>query len=228
MYKYLLWDIDGTILDFLASEEYAIKTLFKQYNIGECTDQMLKVYSEINAKNWQKLEKGEISKSFMLVERFREFFGLYEIDKSIAESFNKDYQITLGDHLVFTDNALEVLEAQKGRYILAAVTNGTKVAQTKKLTSSGLDKIFDYIFISEDVGFEKPSQEYFNHVFDIMGIVDKSKVLIIGDSLTSDMRGGINAGIDTCWYNPKNLPITTDYPITYSIHNLNELNQILR
>jgi len=227
MYKYLLWDIDGTVLDFLASEAYAIRALFKKYNIGECDDEKLRLYSGINVKYWQKLERGEMSKPEILVERFREFFGIIGVNTKIAESFNLDYQVTLGDHIEFVDKAEEILLSQKGRFVLAAVTNGTKVAQEKKLRLSGLDKVFDAIFISENVGAEKPSKEYFDYVFAALGITDKSAALIIGDSLTSDMKGGFLAGIDTCWFNPKKSPNKSEIPVTYEIDNLAKLADIV-
>ncbi len=227
MYKYLLWDIDGTILDFLASEAYAIRFLFEKYNLGECNDERLKMYSDINVKYWRKLERGELTKPEILVMRFREFFEIIGVDVSLAENFNKEYQVTLGDHIEFIDNAEEVLLSQKGKYTLAAVTNGTKVAQEKKLRLSGLDKVFDAIFISENVGFEKPKKEYFDYVFQKLGITDKKEVLIIGDSLTSDMLGGYLAGIDTCWYNPSGKKNTMDISITYEIDNLSKLAEII-
>ena len=227
MYKYLLWDVDGTILDFLASEAYAIRFLFEKYNIGQCSDEMLKVYSEINAKYWRKLEREELTKQEILVMRFRDFFEMIGADVSLAESFNKDYQVALGDHIEFVDKAEEILLSQKGRYTLAAVTNGTKVAQDKKLRLSGLDKVFDAIFISEDVGVEKPKKEYFDYVFEKLGIKNKKEVLIIGDSLTSDMQGGLNAGIDTCWFNPTHKENTLDVPVTYEIASLGKLSEIV-
>lgn len=226
MYKYLLWDIDGTVLDFLASEAYAIRFLFEKYNIGQCSDEMLKVYSEINAKYWRKLEREELTKQEILVMRFRDFFEMIGADVSLAESFNKDYQVALGDHIEFVDKAEEILLSQKGRYTLAAVTNGTKVAQDKKLRLSGLDKVFDAIFISEDVGVEKPKKEYFDYVFEKLGIKNKKEVLIIGDSLTSDILGGFNAGIDTCWFNPTHKENTLDVPVTYEIASLAKLSEI--
>ncbi len=227
MYKYLLWDIDGTILDFLASEAYAIRTLFKKYEIGECSDEMLKMYSQINAKYWQKLERNELTKAEILIGRFRDFFEIIGADVSIAEKFNDDYQITLGDHIEFVNNAKEVLLSQKGKYTIAGVTNGTRVAQDKKLRLSGLDKIFDAIFISENVGAEKPNKEYFDYVFEKLGITNKKEVLIIGDSLTSDIKGGFLAGIDTCWFNPGHRINKSDIPITYEIDKLFKINEIL-
>lgn len=227
MYKYLLWDVDGTVLDFLASETYAIRTLFKKYGIGECTDDMLKLYSGINAKYWQMLERKEQTKPEVLVGRFREFFDKIGADISVAEDFNKDYQLTLGDHIEFVKNAKEMLLAEKGKYTIVAVTNGTKVAQEKKLRLSGLDKIFDAIFISEDVGVEKPNIEYFNYVFEKLGIMDKSEVLLIGDSLTSDMKGGKLAGIDTCWFNPHHKTNNLGIDVTYEIDDLGAVADII-
>ena len=228
MYKYVLWDIDGTVLDFHASETYAMKLLFEKYNIGKCNDEMLAEYSEINKKYWQMLERGELTKQEILVGRFREFFKRRGIDISLAEKFNKDYQLTLGEHIEFVDNAEEILRSQKGKYVIAAVTNGTKIAQEKKLKLSGLDKAFDAIFISEDVGIEKPDKEFFNYVFEKLGITDKSEVLIIGDSLTSDIKGGFNSGIDTCWYNPAHSENTLGIPVTYEIYNLSEIKEICK
>lgn len=228
MYKYILWDVDGTILNFLGAEAYAIKTLFKKFDLGECTPEMLKLYSNINAKYWQMLERNEISKPEVLTGRFREFFDTIGVDTSIGEDFNHDYQLALGDHIEFCPHAKEMLLSQKGKYVIAAVTNGTKVAQDKKLRRSGLDKIFDYIFISEDVGVEKPNIEYFDFVFKSLGIVDKSEAVIIGDSLTGDILGGNNAGIDTCWYNPKGKPNTSGICPTYEIDDLEKLTEIIQ
>ncbi len=227
MYKYILWDIDGTVLNFLASEAYAIRTLFKKYNIGECSDEMLKLYSAINLKYWQKLERNELTKREILLGRFHEFFGIIGADITIAESFNEDYQVTLGDHIEFVDKAKEILLSQKKKYTIAAVTNGTKIAQEKKLRISGLDKIFDAVFISENVGAEKPNKEYFDYVFEKLGIADKKEVLLIGDSLTSDMKGGFVAEIDTCWFNPQHHPNTLDIPVTYEIGDLERIYEIV-
>ncbi len=227
MYKYLLWDVDGTVLDFLASEAYAIRALFKKYNLGTCSDEMLAMYSKINEKHWQMLERNELTKAEILVGRFKEFFTLISVDTSIAEEFNADYQPALGDYVVFVDGAKEVLLSQKGKYTLVAVTNGTRVAQEKKLRLSGLDEIFDAIFISENVGAEKPNKAYFDYVFEKLGITDKKEVLIIGDSLTSDMKGGFLAGIDTCWFNPARMPNILNIPVTYEIDNLGKVNEIV-
>ena len=228
MYKFLLWDIDGTVLDFSAAEACAIRALFEKYHLGICTDEMLRTYSQINRKYWQALERNEMTKPEILVGRFREFFQLMGLDTTVAAAFNDDYQLTLGDYPIFMEHALDVVKQEKGKYLLVAVTNGTKIAQTKKLRMTGLDEIFDVVFISEDVGIEKPNVAFFDHVFRKIGLSDKSEALIIGDSLTSDMQGGIFAGIDTCWFNPKHSQNTSGIPVTYEIDDLRKLEKILK
>ena len=222
-YKYLLWDIDGTILNFEKAEKRAIRTLFEKFNLGECTDEMLSCYIQINKKYWKLLECGEMEKERILVERFEEFFLKEGIRTDAASEFNKAYQLALGDTIVFNDDALEIIKAQKKNYQIIIVTNGTAIAQKKKLERSGLDKIADNIFISEEVGYEKPSIHFFERVIAKAGIDDVSQAVIIGDSLTSDIQGGVNAGIDTCWYNPKGEINDTNLIPTYMIKNLHEL-----
>jgi len=226
-YKYILWDIDGTVLDFLAAEKAAIKSLFLKFGFEECSDEKLQRYSAINVKYWKALERNEMTKPEILVGRFKEFFSNEGIDPKYAEDFNAEYQIALGDTIVFCENAEEIIKYTKDKYILAAVTNGTKIAQIKKLKNSGLYKLIDYIFISEEVGAEKPNREFFDKVFESMEIEKSEEVLIIGDSLTSDILGGINTGIATCWYNAKGLINETDIIPTYTINNLIELKEIL-
>lgn len=228
-YKYLLWDIDGTVLNFVAAEEAAIKSLFLKHGFGECSDEMLGKYSEINLRYWQALERNEMTKAEILVGRFEEFFGLYGLDTSKASAFNADYQLALGDTIVFCDNAMELLKGLKdsGAYVLAAITNGTKVAQEKKLLRSGLNQIFEAVFISEEVGVEKPNVEFFDLVEKELHINKKEEVLVIGDSLTSDILGGINMGVDTCWYNPSCKEANKKIPATYEIRDLHEIAEIL-
>ena len=124
--------------------------------------------------------------------------------------------------------ALELLQEQKEKYILVAVTNGTKTAQTKKLRLTGLDQIFHHIFISEDIGVEKPNMQFFDHVFQALNLTDKKQAIIIGDSLTSDVRGGEIAGIDACWFNPEHAENDLNVPITYEISRLEQLRDILK
>ena len=226
-YKYLLWDIDGTILNFELAERAAIRSLFERFKLGNCSDEMLMYYSQINKRYWQLMESGKIKKDKMLVERFIEFFSNKGINADIAAEFNKEYQIALCDTIVFNDDAMDIIKHQKKTCKIIIVTNGTEVVQEKKLERSGLNYIEDNVFISELVGFEKPNIKFFEKVILEVGIKDLKEALIIGDSLTSDIQGGHNIGIDTCWYNPKNEENTTLLSPTYTIRNLHELENII-
>ena len=226
-YRYLLWDIDGTILNFELAERAAIRSLFDRFKLGDCSDEMLMYYSQINKRYWQLMESGKIKKDKMLVERFVEFFSYKGINADIAAEFNKEYQIALCDTIVFNDDAIDIIKHQKKTCKIIIVTNGTEVVQEKKLERSGLNDIVDNVFISELVGFEKPNIKFFEKVILEVGIKDLKEALIIGDSLTSDIQGGHNIGIDTCWYNPKNEENTTLLNPTYTIRNLHELENII-
>lgn len=226
-YKYLLWDVDGTILNFELAERAAIRSLFDRFKLGDCSDEMLMYYSQINKRYWQLMESGKIKKDKMLVERFIEFFSYKGINADIAAEFNKEYQIALCDTIVFNDDAIDIIKHQKKTCKIIIVTNGTEVVQEKKLERSGLNDIVDNVFISELVGFEKPNIKFFEKVILEVGIKDLKEALIIGDSLTSDIQGGHNIGIDTCWYNPKDEENITLLSPTYTIRNLHELENII-
>ncbi len=227
MIKTLLWDVDGTLLNFEKSENYAIKKCFEIFEIGECTDEMVARYSPINRKYWELLERGEITKQEVLHDRFVEFFSSEGIAFERIDDFNAEYQVRLGDKAFFCENALETVTALKGKARQYAVTNGTIVAQTRKLSLSGLDKIFDDVFISDKIGFEKPSLEFFDVVQKEIGEFIPNEVMIIGDSLTSDIRGGNNAGILCCWYNPMKYENKTALKIDYEIKDIAEILNII-
>lgn len=227
MIKVILWDIDGTLLDFEKAEKEAMRKCFEIFSLGECTDEMIARYSVINKKYWERLERKEMTKPEILVGRFREFFETEGIVTDCAENFNSEYQVRLGDTICFCDNGYELVKGLKNLVKQCAVTNGTKVAQDKKLSKSGLFDLFDGIFISEDIGEEKPDIKFFEHVWNEIGHYESDEVIIIGDSLTSDMKGGNNARILTCWYNPKGLENTNGVKIDYEIDNLQKILEIL-
>ena len=227
MIKVILWDIDGTLLDFKKAEKKAIRKCFEIFELGECSDEMIVRYSVINRGYWERLERKEITKPEVLVGRFQEFFASEGIITDCAEKFNSEYQLRLGDTICFCDDGYELVKGLKAKVKQYAVTNGTKVAQVKKLNKSGLVDLFDDVFISEDVGVEKPDVKFFEHVWDVIGQYQSDEVLIIGDSLTSDMKGGNNAGILCCWYNPKGLENTNGVKLDYEIKTLQEVIKIL-
>ena len=223
----LLWDIDGTLLDFAAAESAAVKGLFREFGLGECSDGMVARYAAINKRWWEALERGEKTKSEILVGRFTEFFASEGIDPAVAPEFNELYQLRLGDTVVFCDGSYEIVKSLVGKVGQYAVSNGTIVAQTRKLRNSGLDALFDGVFLSEDIGYEKSAREFFDAVFAALGGADRGRVLIVGDSLTSDITGGVRAGIKTCWYNPRGEENTLGVRVDFELRDLRRLTEIL-
>lgn len=223
----ILWDVDGTLLDFKAAEKAAVRNLFEEFELGECTDEMIKRYSFINEIWWQRLERNEITKPEVLNGRFRQFFGEYGIDPDLAEKFNQRYQLSLGDTIVYRDDSYEIVKSLKGKVKQYVVSNGTVIAQTKKLKLSGFDELMDGIFLSEEIGCEKPNIGFFGPVFETIEEKRRSQIVIVGDSLTSDIRGGMNAGIVTCWYDPEKKEIPEGYRIDHVIGDLHEIYSLI-
>lgn len=224
--KVILWDIDNTLLDFHAAEAVAIRALFAKHGLGICTDEMLADYGAINRTYWQRLERGELSKPDVLVGRFQEFFGKYGLNTDCAAAFNDDYQLALGDTIRFFPGAWETVTVLKGKYLQCAVTNGTAIAQHRKLKNSGLGEIFNEVFISDEIGFEKPTAAFFDAVWAKIGKFSPDEVLIVGDSLTSDIQGGNNVGIRTCWFNPTGAPLPRNLRVDYDIRCVSEVLEI--
>ena len=224
----VLWDVDGTLLDFSAAERAAMISLFRDFDMGECDEEMLSRYSEINKKYWRMLELGEMTKPQILKGRFEEFFMKEGIDYApCPEEFNRLYQLRMGDTIVFCDNSREIVSSLRGRVKQYAASNGTVTAQTKKLSRSGFDALLDGVFLSEDLGYEKPAVQFFDLIFRAIGPVDKNRVIMIGDSLTGDIAGGNRSGIKTCWYNPAGLINETEAAPDYEIGDLHEVMPIL-
>ena len=228
MIQTILWDVDATLLDFHAAEKAAIHKLFQQFHLGECSEAMLLRYAKINRGYWERLEKGELTREQVLVGRFQEFFEKENLDVSTAPAFNEAYQSALGDTIVYRDDSYQIIESLQGKVKQYVVSNGTIVAQEKKLRLSGLGALMDGVFLSEELGVEKPNKEFFDKVFAQIEELDREKVMIVGDSLTSDIRGGNNAGIRTCWYNPRHATPLEDVHIDYEITDLHEVYDLLK
>ncbi|MGM9615017.1 MAG: YjjG family noncanonical pyrimidine nucleotidase [Oscillospiraceae bacterium] len=227
MIKTILWDIDGTLLNFQAAESAAIRECFRQFGLGECTDGMVARYSVLNDRYWKMLENGEKTKSEILTGRFEEFFRREGVECARIPEFNAEYQLRLGDTICFNDDCYALIESLRGRVKQYVVTNGTVVAQAKKLERSGLGALLDGAFISDQIGAEKPSKVFFDAVFATIGRQEPDEVIIVGDSLTSDMRGGCNAGILTCWYNPQGKINDLGVRVDVEIRRLQEVEALL-
>lgn len=223
----LLWDMDETLLNFAAAERAALNALFQEFGFGECSDAMLQRYSKINRSYWECLERKELTKPEILVGRFRDFFEAEGLDGTVAAEFNEKYQLSLGDTIVFRDDSYNIVKSLRGKVKQYVVSNGTITAQTKKLRLSGFGDLMDGVFLSEDLGVEKPDILFFEKVFEKIHPEDKSQVMIVGDSLTSDIQGGNNAGIMTCWYNPEQNPYQGDLRIDHEIRDLHEVYDLI-
>jgi len=195
----VLWDVDGTLLDFVYSQRYAITKCFR--TIGrEITEEQIALYSRINDAYWKRLELGEISKEELLSGRFEALFSALDIEGVDVEAFRQEYQTALGSVFAFLDDSLTICRGLQGHVKQYVITNGVTSTQNAKLKLSGLGEVMDGIFISEQIGSPKPSKVFFDYCLERIEEKDKSRILIVGDSLSSDIKGGIMAGIPTCWY----------------------------
>lgn len=221
----ILLDLDNTLLDFNKAERIALTRTLKQLGIDP-EEHLLKRYSELNLAQWRLLEQGKISRDEVKIRRYRLLFDEYKIDCSAKEAA-RIYEDLLGMGHYFMDGAKELLKELKDTYSLYIVTNGTKSVQTGRIKSAALEKYFQGIFISEDIGFNKPSREFFEQCFDKILDFEKESTVIVGDSLTSDILGGINAGIKTIWFNPERRENTSDILPDYEIAFLSQLIPLL-
>ena len=225
MIKYILFDVDDTLLDFGKAEAAAIRKTFERIGIP-VTEELIRRYSEINAQQWARFEKGEITREKLLTERFDILFSELGINVP-SEMAQASYEYLLGIGHYFVDGAEELLEALKDKYELYIVSNGNASVQDRRLKSAGIIPYFKDIFISERVGFNKPSAEFFEACFKRIPGFEKDKAVVVGDRLSSDILGGINAGVRTCWFNPKGEAPDPDIPADYEIKHLSELPALL-
>jgi 2-haloacid dehalogenase len=182
-------------------------------------------YQEINHALWRDLEQGKISSAALRVERFNRLFAANALELD-PEAFSEAYLRFLGEGTFLIQGAIELCEELAGCR-LAIITNGIKEVQTSRIQGSPLSETFEQIIISEEAGCQKPETGIFDYAFAKLGISDKEKVLIVGDSLTSDIQGGINYGIDTCWFNPLGKENSSGVQPKYEIRVLSELLDIV-
>ncbi len=223
-YQTLLFDIDDTLLDFTAAEDHALRCLFEKYHLV-LTDEMNHFYKKMNRQLWSSFERGEIEKEQLLHSRFPILFqqlGL-TVDGVHLDNLYRHY---LEQSAVLIDGAEQLIKQLANHYDLYIVTNGVARTQTIRLKNAGLTNYFKGVYISETIGYQKPMKEFFNRVFENIPKHEMYKTLIIGDSLSSDIQGGFNVGIDTCWFNPKSAKVSIQNP-TYEIQHLTALVEIL-
>ena len=225
-YKILLFDADQTLLDFKAAENNALRRTFSEHGI-EPTDELIESFSKTNSMLWGMFEKGEITKPEIIASRFRITAEKFGFDYLPDMGFEQDYQNLLADEHTLMPDAESVSKRLSEKYKMYIITNGLFVTQEKRLGECGLLPYYKGYFVSEKMGAQKPSAEYFNRVLEEIGNPPKDEILIIGDSLSSDILGGINSGLDTCWFNPSGAPAPDAITPTYTIGALPELYEIL-
>lgn len=226
-YTTILFDADETLLDFRRSEREAVAEAFACLGVAVDND-MLDEYSRINAALWKKLERKEIEKSVLLYKRFEIFFDKYGF-RADAKAMAKEYLRTLSQRAYLLNGAEKLCERLSGKARMYIVTNGVRANQESRLSKCGLLKYFDGVFISEATGFEKPQVEFFEYVAERIPDFSKDRAIIVGDSLSSDIKGGINFGIDTCWYAPSGADAPEDIKdsITYTVRDFDGIYEAL-
>ena len=224
-YSIALFDADNTLLDFTAAERAAITSCLTER--GLCADEeTLALYSRINDGHWKALERGETTRDRLKVERFADLFRELGFGGN-PERMAYDYIAALSRQNMLVDGALELIQALHDSCALYIVTNGITTVQKSRFGSCALQPYFKQCFISEEMGCAKPEKIFFDRVAEAIEGFDPRKALVIGDSLSSDIRGGINAGLDTCWYNPHGLAAPPHMKITYTVQSLASIAPIL-
>lgn len=224
-YPYLLFDADDTLFDYGRAEAEAVRAAFAAEGVA-FEEAWLSAYQVVNARTWRALEEGRVTAARLRVQRWEELFS--ELGLALDPvGFSTGYlaQLRLQAHLV--DGALELVGALRGRHRLAIITNGLSDVQRPRLARSALAAAFDHLVISEEVGAAKPDPAIFTAALGPWGSPDPADVLVIGDSMSSDIAGGAAAGLDTCWFNPRSRPAAAAVTPTYEIRRLDELLPLL-
>jgi 2-haloacid dehalogenase len=229
-YRWLLFDADDTLFDYQAAEVKSLQQTFGYLNLP-FSEEIVGEYRRINQSYWAQFEAGRIDISELRMRRFSDLFQRFAIQAD-AGAFSDRYLSSLGRMTDLLPGVLETLGRIDSTRAMAIITNGIAQVQRSRLSLSAIQPFFRHIFISEEIGASKPAAEFFDHVFKVIGDLgkgepSKSDVLVIGDSLSSDMAGGIRYGLDTCWYNPHGLENTRGLPVTYQIQGMPQILEFI-
>lgn len=224
-YKIALIDADNTLLDFSKSEHHALCDCLTARGLP-CHKEITDRYAAINDFYWKQLERGLVTREALRALRFETFFKEFGFDADPV-SMADDYMMTLATKSYLMDGALDFCRQLYGKCRLYLITNGNTIVQKGRFDPSPLAPLFEACFISEEMGCAKPEKAYFDKVTASIPDFDPAHTLVIGDSLSSDIQGGINAGLDTCWFNPSRKPRPSDVPMTYMAHTFDEIKEII-
>jgi 2-haloacid dehalogenase len=224
-YSWLWFDADGTLFDYNRAEAAALRNTFHSLTLP-FEDSYLEVYRKINHGLWQALERQEITQAVLRFRRFELLMEAIQVSGS-PEQMGSAYVEQLSICSELMEAAYEVLQALHEKSRIAIVTNGLQAVQRGRLENSTIKNFISELIISEEIGAAKPGRAFFDAAFARCGHPAKSEVLIIGDSLSSDIQGGVDYGIDTCWYNPTGEAQPEGVKITYEIKHLHELLEVV-
>lgn len=226
MIEYVLLDLDDTILDFSRSEREALERTLLCVGV-EPTDAIAHRYSAINDAHWKRLERGELTRAEVKLGRFVQLFSELGVSYD-PETARRYYEEQIATIAYFLPDAEWLLNALSASYKLYLVSNGTSAVQHGRIAKLGLASYFEKIFLSEEIGFVKPQKEFFDRCFADIPDFDSEKAIIVGDSLTSDIRGGLNAGIKTCWFHPEGDSAFLESMPTITVKSLREIPVALK
>lgn len=225
-YPWILFDADDTLFDFKRSARYALGQSLTDFKI-DATETHFQVYETINHEAWMAFERQEITAVELRKIRFERFLNAIGEYRDPLE-LNSHYLYLLSRTRYMLNGAVELVgNLREKNYRLGLITNGLQEVQRPRITHADMEKYFEVIVVSDEIGVSKPHQGFFEYSFERMGFPEKSEVIVVGDSLNSDIQGGNNYGVDTCWYNPKGATNLTDHKPTYQIQRLEELYAIL-
>ena len=225
MIEFLFLDLDDTILDFHKAERIAISKTIRDFGV-EPTEEVLNLYHKINKWHWEQLEKGLLTRDEVLENRFGVLFGQLGVAADAA-ACARAYEKNLSIGHYFLPGAEEAVDRLSKKYRLFLASNGTASVQKGRMTSANLYRFFEKVFVSQEIGHNKPSKAYFDGCFAQIPDFDPAKAMIVGDSLSSDIQGGINAGIRTVWVNPDHMENNTAIQPDYEIEALYQLPALL-
>lgn len=224
-YRWLLFDADGTLYDFERAQDGALRALYSELDLP-LTPQSLACYHTVNREVWAQFERGELAADVLSERRFSRLFETLGVpgDAPRASAAYLEH-LGRGTHLI--EGAASLVTTLRERYQLAILTNGLSAVQRPRFAASAIGHLFDPVIISEEHGTAKPDPAIFDAALEAMGSPDREQVLMIGDSLSSDIKGGIDYGIDTCWYNPRGKSAPQGLAIEHEIGALDELLALL-
>lgn len=229
--KAILFDIDNTLLDFDGYVKESLKEGFAEFGLGEYNDGVYRVFEEINTELWHRIELGTLSYEELMRIRWNTVFSALGIEYD-GVKFEKYFKGRLFDSGIKVKGAEEILEYLSGRYILAAASNGPYLQQENRLRISGLDRFFSHVFVSESIGYSKPKKEFFEHCAEALNKYAAKpllpcEIMMIGDSLTSDIRGAKDMGYLTCYFDKRGIGDPENITPDYVIKELSRLKEIL-